>query len=152
MRSDIFLVMPDIPQELRRNGIDVGSLAVEDTAKAGSSWRESSAASLHSRSNSKCFGGFLRTRASGLDQDFDRLAFVHGYVAFRHSVQPDGPIEHPAGLDSAIEDVRQKLVDVRAHRSRPAAHSHVVEKSRQRSRYRLSLKNADAANCAVTAA
>jgi hypothetical protein len=33
MRSDIRLVMPDI-QELRRNGIDVGSLAVEDTAKS----------------------------------------------------------------------------------------------------------------------
>jgi hypothetical protein len=51
----------------------------------------------------------------------------------------------PAGLNPALEDVRQKLFDVRADRGGSAAHRDVVVECRPRRPHRLVLGNAGAA-------
>jgi hypothetical protein len=70
-------------------------------------------------------------------------------VAIRHVVEEHDPIEEAAWFDPAFEDVRQKLVDVRAGRSRTAAHGDVVEARQQRCGNRLFLGKTDAADCAT---
>jgi|SRR5687767_151893 hypothetical protein len=70
-------------------------------------------------------------------------------VAIRHVVEARDPIEDAAWFDPAFEDIRQKLVDVRAGRSRTAAHGDVVEEGRQRCWNRLFLGKTDATDCAT---
>ena len=62
-----------------------------------------------------------------LDQELDRLALVHRAVALGHLVERAGAVEDAAGLDPALEDVRQQLLDVGARRGRAAADRDVVE-------------------------
>src|SRR5215208_5033956 len=81
--------------------------------------------------------------------DLDRLAVVHRPVAVGHAVEADGPVEDAPGLDPALEDVRQELLDVRAYRGGPAAHGDVTEERRQRGGHRLVLGDADAADRAA---
>src|SRR6185369_15295921 len=54
------------------------------------------------------------------------------------------PIEDAARLDSALEDVRQQLLDVGAHRCWPAAYRDVVEEGLRRQGDRVLLRHADA--------
>jgi hypothetical protein len=61
-----------------------------------------------------------RAGASGLDHDLDYFPLVHRAVAVGHLVEAHDPVEDSAGLDPAFEDVRQKLLDVRADRGGPA--------------------------------
>src|SRR5215203_589596 len=64
--------------------------------------------------------GRLRSRggaadgASRLDHDLDRFPLVHRPVAVGHAVEAHDLVKYPAGFDPAFEDVRQKLLDVRA--------------------------------------
>jgi hypothetical protein len=58
-------------------------------------------------------------------------------------------VEDPSRLDPALEDVRQKLIDVRADRGGSAAHGDVVVERRPRRRHRLALGNADATDRAT---
>jgi hypothetical protein len=51
---------------------------------------------------------------SRYDHHLDRLAVVHRPVAIGHLVEGAYAVEDASGLDSAFEDVGEKLVDVRA--------------------------------------
>src|SRR6266536_2100373 len=82
--------------------------------------------------SSVCAVTSLKAGASGLDHDLDRLPLVHRPVAVRHLVEAHDPVEDPAGLDPAIKDVGQKLLDVGADRGGSAAHGDVVVERRLR--------------------
>src|SRR5258707_6601250 len=74
---------------------------------------------------------------------------VHRAIAVGHLVEAHDAVEDPARLDPALEDVWQKLLDVRADRGGSAAYGDVVVECRPRCRHRLVLGNADAADCAT---
>ena len=59
-----------------------------------------------------------RTSWSRPYHHLDRLAVVHRPVAVRHLVEVHDAVEDAAGLDPALENVRQELFDVREHRGR----------------------------------
>ena len=65
-----------------------------------------------------------------VDHDLDRLALVHRAVAVRHAVEVRRAVEDAAGLDPALEDVGQQLLDVRARGRRAAGDGDVVEERR----------------------
>src|SRR5213593_2669321 len=69
-------------------------------------------------------------RLSWLDHDLDRLPLVHRPVPVRDLVEADDAVEDAAWFDPAVEDVREKLLDVGACRSRPAADGDVAEERR----------------------
>src|SRR5438128_1156630 len=86
---------------------------------------------------------------SRLDQDLDRFPVVHRAVAVRYVVEAHDPIEDAARFDPALEDVWQKLLDVRAGRGGSAAYGDVVVERRPRRGHRLVLGNPDAADGAA---
>src|SRR3954454_21472316 len=61
---------------------------------------------------------------------FDRFAFVHGSVAFRHFIKHYGAIEDESWLDTAIEHVWEEFVDICADRCWAAADAHVAVEQR----------------------
>src|SRR5215210_279115 len=88
---------------------------------------------------------------SGPHHYLDRLAIVHRPVAVGHPVEAHDTVEDAAGLDPALQHVRQELLYVGAHRRGPAAHGDVAEERRQRGGDRLVLGHADAADRAARA-
>src|SRR5262249_31902034 len=80
----------------------------------------------------------------GRDHHLDGFPIVHRPVTVRNIVKTHGPIEHAAGLDLALKNVRQKLLDISPHWSNSAAHHYIVVKCRLGSWNRLFLRNADA--------
>jgi hypothetical protein len=55
-----------------------------------------------------CAAASIKAGASELEHDLDRLPLVHRPVAVRHLVEAHDPVEDPARLDTAIEDVRER--------------------------------------------
>src|SRR5436853_2782997 len=74
----------------------------------------------------------------------DSFAIVHGAITVRNVIKADGPIEYAAGLDFSVKNIRQKLLDISPHGSRPAADRYIVIKRRLRSGNSLLLGNANA--------
>src|SRR6476620_11039373 len=71
------------------------------------------------------FARVVRRHHAGLswiDHHLYRLAVVHGSIAVRYCVEPYHTVEDPAGVDLAVEDEGQKLLDIRPYGSRPAAY------------------------------
>src|SRR5205085_6502664 len=64
------------------------------------------------------------------DHDLQRLSLVHGAIAVWNFIEVHRPIEHPARRDAPFHDVRQKLVDVRAHRGRTTGDDHIAVEHR----------------------
>src|SRR5436190_15557686 len=85
----------------------------------------------------------------GLDQHFERLAVVHRAVAVWHADEAGRPVEDPAGLDLALEDVGHQPLDVGARRRGPAREHEVGEEALLRARDRLSFGDADTADGAA---
>src|SRR5207253_3973890 len=96
----------------------------------------------------QAFASVLRLR-SKLDHDLDRLAFLHRAITLGHLVDAHDPVEDPTGLDPAFEDVRQELLDVRAHRSGAAAHADVVVERGLRGGHRRVLRHSHSADRAA---
>src|SRR5947209_9248147 len=74
---------------------------------------------------------------------FDRFAFVHGSIAFRHFVKPYGAIEDASGLDTSFEHVGEEFVDIGADRRRAATDAHVAVEQRTGVRDCLVMRDAD---------
>src|SRR5215217_3953275 len=91
----------------------------------------------------RCMGGQVEVRSVGpaaagtgcapaaagrsrLDEDLQRVAGVHRAVPVRDTVEVDGAVEDPAGLDAAAEHLGQQLLDVGADRSRAAGEGDVA--------------------------
>src|SRR3954468_4130272 len=89
-------------------------------------------------------------RPSRPNHDLDRLAVVHRAVPVRHVVEAARAVEYAAGLDPALEDVREQLLDVRARRRRAAGDADVLPE-RDVARDRVLLRDADAADGAARA-
>ena len=83
------------------------------------------------------------------DQDLERLALVHRPVPVGHLVEARHAVEDAAGLDPALEDVRQELLDIGACRGRASGDGHVLEERLHAVRNRLRLGNADTADGAT---
>jgi Zinc-binding dehydrogenase len=66
------------------------------------------------------------TAWSRRDHHLDRLAVGHRAVAVRDAVEADGPVQHLAGVDQALEDVGQQLLDVVADRRGTAADDRIA--------------------------
>src|SRR5215471_19847423 len=64
----------------------------------------------------------------GSDHHLDCFPIIHCSVTVGNSVETDGTIENAAGLDLALKDVRQKLLDISPHWSNPAADHDIVIK------------------------
>src|SRR4029453_16679414 len=80
----------------------------------------------------------------GRDHHFDRFPIIHCPVTIRNAVKADGPIEHSTGLNIPLKNIRQEVLDISTHRSRPAANGHIVVKRWFRSGNRLFLRNTNA--------
>jgi hypothetical protein len=48
-----------------------------------------------------------------LDHHLDRFAVVHRALAVGHVVEFDNAVEHAAGFDPPVEDIRQQLFNTR---------------------------------------
>lgn len=64
------------------------------------------------------------------DEDLQRFTGIHGAVAFRNVVEPDGAVEDLARLDLSVEYIRHQLFDVRAHRGRSTGERDVRSEER----------------------
>src|SRR4029077_17702774 len=80
----------------------------------------------------------------GFNHHLNGFPIVHRAVTIRNVVKADGPIEHATGFDIPLENVGQEIFDISTHRSRTAAHRHIVVKRWLRSGNGLLLRNADA--------
>src|SRR5436190_8544077 len=56
----------------------------------------------------------------GRDHHLDGFAIIHRPVTVGNIVKTHGPIEHAAGLDVPLKNIRQKVFDISTHWSRPA--------------------------------
>src|SRR6476620_5160621 len=63
-----------------------------------------------------------------LDLELQDFAVVHRAVAVRHVLDRAGAVENTTWLDPTLEDVRQQLLDVRAHGRRAACDRGVLPK------------------------
>src|SRR4051812_27074909 len=52
--------------------------------------------------------------ASGVDEDLERFAVVHGSVAVGCLVEADGAVEDPPRLDGSVQHDRQQLLHIGA--------------------------------------
>src|SRR5262249_10511419 len=86
---------------------------------------------------------------SGFNHHLDGFPIVHRPVTVRNTVQADGPIEHSTGLDVALKNVRQEVLDVSTYRSRAAADRDIVVKGWLRSWNGLLLRNPDTPHSAT---
>src|SRR5207244_3553042 len=87
---------------------------------------------------------FFILYALGVDHHLDDFPLVHCPVTIWNAVKSNGSVEHSTGFDVALKNVRQEVLDVSTHRSRPAADRDIVVKRWLRSWNRLLLRNADA--------
>src|SRR5262249_33983056 len=78
------------------------------------------------------------------DHHLNGFPIIHRAVTVRNAVKSDGTIKDSTGLDLALKNVRQKLLDISPHWSTPAADHDIVVKCWLGSWNRLFLRNADA--------
>src|SRR5262249_718882 len=78
------------------------------------------------------------------DHHLNGFPIIHRAVTVRNAVKSDGTIKDSTGLDLALKNVRQKLLDISPHWSNPAADPDIVVKCWLGSWNRLFLRNADA--------
>src|SRR5690349_22175603 len=71
---------------------------------------------------------------SRLDENLERGALVHRPVAVGGVLEGHGAVEDPAGLDPALQDVGQQLLDVGALRTRAAGERDVAAEQVEPSR------------------
>src|SRR2546430_9245834 len=67
---------------------------------------------------------FFILYALGVDHHLDSFPIVHCAVTVRNAVKTDDSIEDATGFDIARKNVRQEVLDISTHRSRPAADRH----------------------------
>src|SRR6202034_3099511 len=65
-------------------------------------------------------------RRSGAYEHFECLPVGHGSIPIRHVLKADRPVEHPAGINRAVEHIGQQLVDVGPGRCDPTGHGQVA--------------------------
>src|SRR5262245_31053668 len=99
---------------------------------------------LPNRSFQVCAFSFcdVLTNLLGFYHHLDFFPVVHRPVTVRNSLETDRTIENAAGLDIALKNIRQKLLDISPHWCNPAAHHDIVVKCWLGTRNRLLLRNA----------
>src|SRR4029078_3935029 len=85
----------------------------------------------------------------GRNHHLDGFAIVHRAVTVGNTIKYDRSIEYSTGRDIPLKNVRQKFLDIRPHRGRPAANRHIIVKGWLRPWDSLLLRNADAAHGAT---